>query len=166
MKTPVSESIAQLMPLIDPKGYTAEQFCEKARDQPLFSHTSCEDVAAHWLELAKEGRLAVFCAGTEDSKTGEFKAFDMPWVYDTRDNFVGETSVDILKENFPHDDMTHRHWGVAAEREMSTGKYNDMILPEVLYRWASAASKGKLTVEFENVVPRNPYDSRIRVTMI
>jgi hypothetical protein len=166
MKTPVSESIAQLMPLIDPKGYTAEQFCEKARDQPLFSHTSSEDVAAHWLELARKGRLAVFCFGSEDPKTGEFKAFDMPWVYDTQDEFVGNTSVDILKEKFPHDDMTHRHWGVAAEREISTGKYRDLILPEVLYHWSNAARKGNLIVEFENVIPKNPYDSLIRVTMI
>jgi hypothetical protein len=165
MKTSVSESIAQMMPLIDPKGYTTEQFCNAVNDKPMFSNGGSEDLAALWLELAKEGRLAVFRYGTEDAKTGEFKAFDIPWVYDAREESVGYSSIEMLSTKFPNEGMKPRHWGVTAERAMEAGEFPGLILSEVLYRWADAAYKGKLCVEFEKVVPENPYDTLVRVTV-
>ena len=165
MSVSVEESVAQLLKLIDPQGFTAEQFCDAIRDQPLFSGRTAEDIAQEYLTLAQNGQLAVFAAGTEDAD-GNFTPFDIPWIYDARSDSVSGNSVDVLRQHFPHGDMTNRHWGYAAERRIEAGEYPGKTMPEVLYSWLVALRKKKLNIEFKNVVPKNPYDSEIIVTIL
>ncbi|MDU8350446.1 hypothetical protein RYA05_00900 [Pseudomonas syringae pv. actinidiae] len=168
MSQSVSDIVAQLMPLIDPKGYTAEQFCEAIKDQPVPSgqYHGCEtseDIANHWLKLAKAGQLAVFRAGSVVND-GKFKAFDIPWMYDARSDTVASYSVEILQDIFENKLMTPRHWGVTAERMMQNGAFPEMNLPQALFAMASAAGKGRLSVEFTDVLKGNPYDSVVKVS--
>lgn len=165
MGVSVEESVAQLLTLIDPLGFTADQFCDAIRDRPVFSGRTAEDIALEYLALAQKDQLAVFAAGTEDSD-GNFTPFDIPWIYDARSEFISNYSVDVLRQYFPHSDMTNRHWGYAAERRIEAGEYSGKTMPEVLYSWLVALRQKKLNIEFKNVVPQNPYDSEIIVTIL
>lgn len=169
MKTSVEESVRQILELVDNKGFTADQFCNAVRDQPVPSpqYRGCmcsEDIAQHYLSLAKNGQLAVFRAGIRDGD-GKFTAFDIPWIYDARSSFISEMSVDMLKEAFPRVGVTNRHWGYTAECEIENGTYSDKTLPEVLYYWSEMARANKLDVEYEKVIPQDPYNSKINVTV-
>ena len=170
MSLSLSDIIDQLMPLIDPKGYTAEDFCEAVRDlpKPSAKFPGCEtsvDVAAHWVDLAKAGRLAAYRAGTT-SPDGVFKAFDIPWVYDAREEVVGYNSIDILSDLFKNPAMKNRHWGVIAERMMEAGKLPETTLPEALFALASAAQSDLLKVDFINVISDDPYATTVNVEIM
>lgn len=158
MTVSVRDTVDKILLLIDPLGYTAEQFCMAAKDQPV------PNIEQHWLSLAESGHLAVFRAGYEDGKTGEFTHFSTPWIYDAQKESVAEMCVDVLQSAFPHDEMRPRHWGVAAERCIAAGQFPGMTRPVVLYRWVEALRQDKLRVEFTHV-DKSPYESQVDVTI-